>query len=575
MASASHRIQCCVLRYRNLIEALEAAPSGRPFVTFWDDEETQETVTFGEFRRRASVQAFALRGKGITRGDRVVIIMPQGIAAMAEFAGAMLVGAVPAFLAYPNDKVEPAKYRSGLLGVTENLKAKLVVIDKDFPDDLLDCVSVKDGATLFRVTDPSSSTGEACDEYLAGGSDDVAFIQHSAGTTGLQKGVALTHAAVLRQLDHLSRSLEIAAETDRIYSWLPLYHDMGLIACFMLPMVCHIPVAMQSPIEWVMQPETMLQVISEQRSTLAWMPNFAFQFAPRRTRPNRRSQYDLSSIRALMNCSEPVRASSMQEFQDAFAISGLKPGALQSSYAMAENVFAVTQSDVHALGPRRLWADGKVFRSEHRIEFVGEGTPAAISFVSSGRVLPNQEIRIASESGSVLKDGTVGEIHIKGDCLFEGYYNRPDLTAQAIVDGWYRTGDLGFYLDGELYVVGRKKDLIIVGGENLYPQDIEELAGSHPAVHEGRVIALGVYNADLGTEEIVLVAEVESEDHLEHSEEIEREIRRLIVSGLGVTPRMIFLKPPKWIVKSTAGKPARSTTLEKLLREHPELGTAC
>jgi len=321
-----------------------------------------------------------------------------------------------------------------------------------------------------------------------------------------------------------------------------------------------------------MHPETMLQVISEHKCTLAWLPNFAFQFVPRRTRPQRRAQYDLSSVRALVNCSEPVRSSSMQEFRNAFAASGLKPGVLQSSYAMAENVFAVTQSDIHkTLGPARIWVDGRQFRSAHRIIPVAEGTPGSVSFTSSGRLLPNNEIRIVSDSGVILSNGHVGEILVKSDCLFEGYYNRPDLTAKAIIDGWYHTGDLGFCLEGELYVVGRMKDLIIVGGENIYPQDIEEITASHPAIHDGRVIALGMYNADLGTEEIVVVAELESEDLLANASEIEREIRTRIVAGLGVTARLIFLKPPKWIVKSTAGKAARSSTLEKLRKEHPEL----
>src|SRR5581483_5315521 len=143
--------------------------------------------------------------------------------------------------------------------------------------------------------------------------DQLAFIQHSAGTTGLQKGVALTHAAVLRQLDSLSRALKIESEKDRVYSWLPLYHDMGLVACFMLPMACHLPIVMQSPIDWVMRPETMLQIVSDCRCTLSWMPNFAFQFIPRRTPQSRWKDYDLSSLRLLINCSEPVRAASMNE----------------------------------------------------------------------------------------------------------------------------------------------------------------------------------------------------------------------------------------------------------------------
>ncbi len=166
--------------------------------------------------------------------------------------------------------------------------------------------------------------------------------------------------------------------------------------------------------------------------------------------------------------------------------------------------------------------------------------------------LPNTTIRIASDSGEILPDAHVGEILIQGDCLFSGYFNRPDLTSQAIVDGWYHTGDLGFLLGRELYVVGRKKDLLIIGGENIYPQDVEEIVSTHPAVHDGRVIAFGVYNRDLGTEEIFVVAEVENQELLTAAESIEPEIRAQVVAGLGIAVRTIFLKPPKWIVKSTS-----------------------
>jgi fatty-acyl-CoA synthase len=570
-----------VLRYRNLIHALDAAPASRPFVTAWIDEDQRDTLSFAEFRRRARVQAAVLRDCGLTVGDRIVVIMPQGIPAMTTFVGAMMLGAVPTFLAYPNFKVEPSKYRSGLAGVTANLNAKAVVIDQEFPDEMLGHVSLSEGTKLLRgagSSDASGEIGRTTPEIQAQKiqaqriqAKTLAFIQHSAGTTGLQKGVALTHGAVLRQLEHLTRALKIDGATDCVYSWLPLYHDMGLIACFILPMVCHIPVVMQSPMDWVMHPETMLEIITEYKCTLAWMPNFAFQFVPRRTPQGQRAHYDLSSLRALINCSEPVRAGSMREFQ-AFAAAGFKIEALQSSYAMAENVFAVTQSDVdRTSGPVCIWADGQQFRGAHRIVRAAEGTPGAVTFTSSGRLLPCHEIRIVSDSGAVLDDGCVGEILVKSDCLFEGYYNRPDLTAQAIVDGWYHTGDLGFRSDDELYVVGRKKDLLIVGGENIYPQDIEEIVASHAAVHDGRAIAMGVYNPDLGTEDIVVVAELEREDLLAKAAQIEGEIRSRVVAGLGVAVRTIFLKPPKWIVKSTAGKAARSATREKLLQEHPEL----
>jgi acyl-CoA synthetase (AMP-forming)/AMP-acid ligase II len=561
-----------VSRFCNLIDALNAAPSDRPFVTAWNDEDERESVTFGEFRRRARVEARVLRGNGLTAGHRVIIIMPQGIAAMATFAGAMMLGAVPAFLAYPNFKIEPSKYRTGLAGVTANLGAEAVVIDAEFPDDLLAHVALNEGTKLIRADGDRIDSEEALPD-VAIRAEDLAFIQHSAGTTGLQKGVALSHAAVLTQIEHLSRALAIHSATDSIYSWLPLYHDMGLIACFMLPMACHVPIVMQSPLDWVLHPETMLQLISEYRCTLSWMPNFAFQFVPRRTSPEQWAQYDLSSMRALINCSEPVRTGSMMEFQKAFTAIGLKRNALHSSYAMAENTFAVTQSDINGpSGSVHIWADGQQFRAAHVVVPVAEGTPGAVAFASSGRLLANHEIRIADDSGGVLPHGNVGEVLVRSDCLFEGYYHRPDLTASSIVDGWYHTGDLGFLLEGELYVVGRRKDLLIIGGENLYPQDIEELAGGHPAVHDGRVIAMGLYNADLGTEDIIVVAEVENEELLADATELEREIRSRIVVGMGVAVRTIYLKPPNWIVKSTAGKPARSATREKLLREHPELG---
>ena len=350
-----------MLRYANLIEALEAAPADRPFITVWIDEDEHETVTFGEFRSLARAEAAALARENVAEGDRVVFIIPQGILAMTTFVGAMMLGAVPAFLAYPNFKVEPSKYRSGLSGVTANLSAKAVVIDESFPDEMLECVSLTSQTKLLRAgrekdnVQPWNNPSEA---YARIRPDSLAFIQHSAGTTGLQKGVALTHAAVLRQVDHLSKALNIDGASDLVYNWLPLYHDMGLIAAFMLPMVCHVPIVMQSPLDWVMQPESMLQVVSEYKCTLAWMPNFAFQFVPRRTPQSRWSDYDLSSLRLLINCSEPVRASSMNEFRKALRI---REGVLQSSYAMAENVFAVTQSSVER-GPVTLWAEGQQFR---------------------------------------------------------------------------------------------------------------------------------------------------------------------------------------------------------------------
>jgi fatty-acyl-CoA synthase len=554
--------------YRTLLDALEAAPSDRLFVLEWHDADDHHSVTFGDFRRLANQHACFLKQQGVRCGDRVVFVMPQGIALMAAFIGSMSLGALPAILAYPNSRVEPTKYSSGLRGVTANLKAPFVVVDENFPAELVANLTGAGSTTIIRSLTSTESLGAIEQADLSIHPESLAFIQHSAGTTGLQKGVALTHTAVLRQLSHLVEALNVNGN-DCLYSWLPLYHDMGLVACFMLPMVCHLPVIMQAPTEWVQRPETMLKLIHDRRCTLAWMPNFAFQFVPRRTSAESKSAYDLSSLRALINCSEPVKTESMDEFYKAFASQGLKREALQSSYAMAENVFAVTQSE--RKGPLKIFADRQHFRSQHLIKEVGADITGSISFTSSGRLMPQNYMRIVSDGGETLSPRQVGEIFVKSDSLFEGYYNRSDLTALSMIDGWYRTGDLGFFHEEELFVVGRKKDVLILAGENIYPQDVEDTVCGHPSIHDGRAVAIGLFNPDTGTEDLVVVAEVEQHELLEDKAQIEREIRASIFSQIGIAVRLLLLKPPGWIVKSTAGKPSRSTTREKLLREYPSL----
>ncbi len=557
------------LQYRTLTEALLAAPADRQFITMYRGDDDIATVTFGEFIQQARQQAAVLLAEGVEPGDTVILIMPQGIQLMASFAAAMLVGAIPTILAYPNFKIEPAKYRYGLAGVTRNLKARLTFLDEKFPADLSGHVNVE-GAKIVRSVEVSDVAVSSLPEIIPT-PDQVAFIQHSAGTTGLQKGVALTHAGVLTQLRHMVQALNLTGE-DRIYSWLPLYHDMGLISCFMLPLAAHLHVVMQSPMDWVVQPSSMPFLISTYRCTLGWIPNFTLQFLARRVHPDDRKSFDLSSLRMLINCSEPVRAQSMDEFHAGYAECGLQPNVLQTSYAMAENVFAVTQSgNGGTTGPQRIWLNARTLTERQVAESVAADSQGAICFVSSGRCLTNNRVRIVSADMQDMPNGHVGEILIHSDCLFTGYYNRPDLTAKAVKDGWYYSGDLGFVLDDELYVIGRKNDLIIVAGKNIYPHDIEEIVSGDPRIHDGRVVAFGLFNPDLGTEEIVVVAEVQDEKNIEDGFLIEQAARNAIVAELGVAVRAVYVKPPRWIVKSTAGKPARSTTREKLLREQPEL----
>lgn len=554
--------------YRTLLDALAAAPRERPFATMWNPRRTEDAVTFGQFLGLAAAYAAIYQARGVKPGHTVVLLMDQSIALLAAFAGALLIGGVPTILAYPTFKVDPGKYRHGLEGVTRNLRARVVVLDSEFPPELAACL---EGLETVRP-DPLLRPERVAEvRWASPRPDDVAFIQHSAGTTGLQKGVALPHRAVLNQLMSLTQALQVSPG-DRIVSWLPLYHDMGLIACLILPLVLHVPLVMQSATDWVMWPGSFLRLATVHRCSLCWLPNFAFQFLARRVPEEQRRDLDLSSLRAVINCSEPVRAESMEEFYRAYRPWGLARAAMQTSYAMAENTFAVTHSTATGpAAPPTISVGRDVLASGGRIVPVPATRAAARSLVSSGRCLPGNRVRVVAEDGSDLPQGAVGQLLVRSTSLFTGYYNRPDLTARALRDGWYWTGDVGFLWENEVYVLGRKDDVIISRGRNLYPQDLEEIVASHSAIHDGRVVALGLFNPDLGTQDVVVVAELNAEEDLARSAEIEAEVRGRLLGEAGVVPRLVCLVPPKWIVKSTAGKPARSTTRQKLLRQFPEL----
>jgi len=231
---------------------------------------------------------------------------------------------------------------------------------------------------------------------------------------------------------------------------------------------------------------------------------------------------------------------------------------------MAENVFGVTQSEI-GRPPKVQEIDRETFITRHVARPAQKGRPS-LKMMSSGRPLPNTRLRIVDDDGRPLPDGVVGEIALQSDCLLSGYYNRPDATSKAFLDGWYLTGDYGYMMDGEVFVSGRKKDMIIVGGKNIYPQDLEMLAYEVRGVLPGRVVAFGIYDEGVGTEEVAIVAEVDSE-FLSERERIAEAIRRHVTQNSAVAVRYVRIVGPRWIIKTSSGKVARAANKEKFLRE--------
>jgi acyl-CoA synthetase (AMP-forming)/AMP-acid ligase II len=340
---------------------------------------------------------------------------------------------------------------------------------------------------------------------------------------------------------------------------------MGLIAGFVMPVMRRVPLVLMSPFEWVRAPYRLPQAVARYRGTLSWLPNFAFNFCAQKVRDRDLEGVDLSSWRAVINCSEPMRWESHAAFQARFAPYGLPPGALATCYAMAENVFAVTQGGIEA--PVTVdEVDRPALISDRIARPAQAGLAETIKLLSAGRPLANTQVRVVDEQRQDLPERRVGEIALRSNCMLSGYYNRPDLSAQVFYDGWYLTGDLGYLAEGELYVTGRKKDLIIVGGKNVHPQDLEALASEVPGVHPGRVVAFGVFNTDLGTEDVALVAEADTPDEAER-QQLAEAIRQRINRGSDVAVRVVHMVGPRWVLKTSSGKVARAANREKYLAE--------
>ena len=531
-----------------------------------DSELTYRQLIFG-----ANQYALTYAREEIKPGEVVLLILQHGQDLAFSFWGAVLHGVIPAIMPFLSEKLSPERYRADLASLISITKPAAIITSAEFESEARSALAPGDSIRKVIVTNTIESQSEPDFDSLPGMKampEDIAILQHSSGTTGLQKGVALSHKAVLNQLEAYSKAIQLDPEKDVIVSWLPLYHDMGLISCFLMPVLLRAPVIELSPFDWVRAPYKLMQSVSQYKGTLSWLPNFAYNFCANKIRERNLEGVDLSSWRAIINCSEPVHAESHRLFAEKFEKFGLRPQSLQTSYAMAENVFGVTQSSLEA-GPTVVEIDRESFMMERIVTPPVVGR-SSMKIMSSGHPLDNTKIRMVDSNGMDIPERVVGEIMLQSDCMLTGYYNRPDATELAMRDGWYLTGDYGFLADGELYVSGRKKDMIIVGGKNIYPQDLEALTSEVPGVHPGRTVAFGMYDEEAGTEEVVIIAEVDSEEPSEQ-EIIADAIRKHVTKSSAIALRHVRVVGEKWIVKTSSGKTARSANKEKFLRELGEI----
>jgi fatty-acyl-CoA synthase len=553
-----------------VIERARRTPQQR-CVVFISEDGAQRETSASEFYQEAMGCAHALHASGIRADDLVILVLRHSPELLSAFWGAMVFGAIPAIFPFLSEKLDPVLYMERVRMLVANSGARAVITFSEFRDDLTLLLSGVDCQVLSMddvFSGEVATTGLPEANGVSG--ERIAFLQHSSGTTGLQKGVALSHRAVLNQIEAYSHAIGANAD-DVVVSWLPLYHDMGLIAGFVMPIVLGIPLVLLSPFHWVRDPKSLLWAIHEHRGTMCWLPNFAYNHCARSIRSRDLEGLDLSCWRAAINCSEPVRHDSHRLFLERFAPRGFREDALASCYAMAENTFAVTQSQLGRT-PQLDWVHLPTLQERRQALPVEPHSPNAAPMVSCGMPIQGTTVAVVEESGQPLTERYVGEIVLRGNSMLAEYYRRPDLTSQAIRDGWYYTGDMGYLTDGHLYVSGRKKDLIIVGGRNIYPQDLEAIANEIPGVAPGRAVAFGLLNEKLGSEGIVMVCELDSANDGKNRDHLEARLRQRVVGHLDIALEDVRLVKERWLIKTSSGKIARAENRDKYLREFRAAG---
>ena len=497
----------------------------------------------------------AYRSHGLTSGDQVLIFLRHVPPLYGAFLGAMLSGMVPAFMPCSSARQDPNIYWKSHNELMAHIRPRALVTDRATLFEMNEAGLHLCDAALILLEDLE----EASPSFESPDENQIGLLQHSSGTTGLKKGVALSYEAIVAQLENYSSCIALS-DSDTIVSWLPLYHDMGLIACLIMPVWRGVPIVHLDPFEWISRPDTLFHQLKKKSGTLTWMPNFAFEHLCR-TVGRKAETYDLSGVRAFISCSEPVKAAAVERFIATFAPSGVRPEQVQACYAMAEMVFAVTQTAIGST-PVTLEVDPASLQ-RGATPTAAAGDREAIRLVSNGAPVPGAIVTVRDEGRKLLAEGQVGEIALSGAFLFSGYNRDPSRTQQSLDAGVYYSRDLGFLRGKNLYVLGRLDDLIIINGRNLYAHEIESQVNIVEGVKPGRTVAMGVFDEIVGSEGLVVM--LERANSTNGDDVLKRSISSRLQSVFNVAPNSIVVLEPGQLIKTTSGKISRKENLARYL----------
>ena len=544
---------------RSLVDVLawhtEATPD-RVHVFLRDEDGQEQPITYGALWHRARAVAAGLRDRQVGRGDTVAIMLRTEEAFFHTFFGVLLAGGVPVpvYPPFRRDLIED--YARRQVGILQNASARAIIT---FPEAVRVAALLRSRVPSVRhiVTAEDLVHAELVGSISAGGPHEPALIQYTSGSTGAPKGVLLSHANLLANIRAIGEAIQLRPD-DVAVSWLPLYHDMGLIGSWLGALYFGIPIAILSPLAFLARPARWLHAIHAHRATVSAAPNFAFDLCTRRITDEEISGLDLSSWRLALNGSEPVSPATIDRFSRRFAPWGFQAHAMCPVYGLAEASVALTIPPPGA-GPRIDTVAREPFQQAGRAVPAGADEPAPLHHVSCGPPLPRHQVRVVDREGRPLGEREEGRIEFCGPSVTEGYWRNPSATRAARRDGWMDSGDLGYWADGELFITGREKDLIKKSGRNLYPQEVEDIVGGIPGIRKGCVAAFGVHDPSVGTERLVVVAETRAREPAER-EHLRAAVMDGVVAALGVPADVVVIADPHAVLKTSSGKVRRSAT---------------
>jgi len=544
-----------------LLEVLDWHVSRHPerqHVVLQDEAGAEQTLTYAMLDEATRSVAAGLMDRGLQPGASVAIMLPTCLEYFSTFMGVLMAGGVPVPIYPPARPSQIEDHLRRHAGILANARVEILVTVQQAKTIAL--LMKSQVASLKHVVTPAEllRTGPAAAPYRPA-AQDIALLQYTSGSTGSPKGVIVTHANVLTNLRAMARAVR-ATPNDVFVSWLPLYHDMGLIGAWLGSLTFGFKLPVMSPLAFLARPDRWLWAIHRHRGTLSGGPNFCYELCLRRADDSQLEGLDLSSWRAAFNGAEPVSPETMDAFTRRFARYGFKPEAMTPVYGLAESTLGVAFTPI-GRGPKLDRVERATFSRTGRATPVSATHADALTFVSCGHPFAGHQVRIVDNNDLELGERQEGRVQFTGPSSTSGYHRNPEQTKTLLHGSWLETGDYGYIADGELYISGREKDVIIRAGRNIYPYELEEAVGNLEGIRKGCVAVFGSRDERSGTERIVVLAETRVTDPGERGRLTTR-INELAASVIDMPVDDVVLAPPQSVLKTSSGKLRRAASRE-------------